>query len=199
MQDKFEPLVSTINNILDSTGNDPLSKADYQDFLTILRYKKLNAGEYFVFAGSITTEAAYLVKGMLRYFYIDEEAKEYTRYFCQTGNFVSSYTALLKNEPSEYSIQAIDNIELICFNFDNWLKLTHKKTIWSTVMQVILNNSTIISEERERSLVLDNATTRYRKLLKNFPNIENKVKQYDIASYLGITAVALSRIRKTLK
>ncbi len=52
-----------------------------------------------------------------------------------------------------------------------------------------------LAEKRERSLILEDATTRYLNLLDEFPSIENQVKQYDIASYLGITAVALSRIR----
>lgn len=52
-----------------------------------------------------------------------------------------------------------------------------------------------LAAERERSLIMDDATTRYLNLLRDVPGIESKVRQYDIAGYLGVTPVALSRIR----
>ena len=169
------------------------------DLLSMTDRRTIPKGGYFVRAGEVSNSIGFLVSGMLRYFYIDPEGREYTRYFCKAGNFVSSYTSVLAHRPSSYSIQALDDIDLIVFPITNWQLLNAKDLLWSSLTIRVLESAQILSEERERSLILDSATERYLDLIGKFPGIEEKVKQYDLAGYLGITPVALSRIRGRLK
>ena len=94
-----------------------------------------------------------------------------------------------------YFIQSITETELLTIPVDQWLRLVDTHTFWARVALATQEYALPLAERRERSLILGNATTRYLNLLDEFPTIENHVKQYDIASYLGITPVALSRIR----
>ncbi|WP_169714784.1 Crp/Fnr family transcriptional regulator [Spirochaeta cellobiosiphila] len=176
-----------------------LTKSQESHICSLFHNKKLFKGEYLVFAGEESDLIGYMIKGNLRYYYLDETGKEYTKYFCQKGHFVSSYVSVIKGEPSSYSIQALTDIEIVIFSYRKWTELMLKDKTWAYIALKILEESQIIGEARERSLVLNSATERYEQLIDSFPNIEKIVHQYDIANYLGITSVALSRIRKKIK
>ena len=70
---------------------------------------------------------------------------------------------------------------------------------WYPFVFKLVENVYIVKEMRERSFLIDDATTRYLNCKREYPNLESKVKQYHIASFVGITPQALSRIRKKLK
>jgi CRP-like cAMP-binding protein len=69
---------------------------------------------------------------------------------------------------------------------------------WNTIARKYVETLFIEKEKRERRLLSEDAATRYLSFQKDYPGLEDKIPQYQIASYLGITPVALSRIRKKL-
>jgi len=81
------------------------------------------------------------------------------------------------------------------FGYVDWLEMLLRHTAWGVINGKVQADALMAAERRERSLILDSALTRYQNLLGEFPGIEARVRQYDLASYLGITPVALSRIR----
>ena len=137
-----------------------------------------------------------MTEGWLRHFHIDAEGREYIRYFCSGGNFVSSQSALINGTPSDFSIQAIEVSRLVVFEYRDWLGLSESHPSWAAIHKAVLERALEISERRERSLVLDDAATRYRRFLEEYPGAEAHIRQYDIASYLGVSPVTLSRIRR---
>ncbi len=163
--------------------------------LTLLKVQKLGKGEYFVRGGETTQRLGLVVRGLLRYFYLSADGRDFTRAFQHEGQFVASMTALLSGEPSVYFIQALEETELVTLEHRDWVTLQESHVVWSHINKRLLESSVLRAEKRERSLILDSAETRYQKLLEEFPRIEQRVTQHDIASYLGITPVFLSRIR----
>ena len=161
----------------------------------ITRIEGLKRGEFFLRAGDVPTKFGFMTEGWLRYFHTDAEGRDYIRYFCNGDNFVSSQSALIEGEPSEFSIQAIENSTLAVFEYADWLALLESHPAWGIIHKAILDKALISAERRERSLILNDATTRYLAFLDEYPGVEDHVKQYDIASYLGISPVSLSRIR----
>lgn len=170
----------------------PLPESEKERFRPMLRSKQFSKGEYFIRAGERSGFIGFMNVGLLRYFYVDEEGREFTRYFCQTGHFVSSSDS---TGTARYSIQALEDTEMILFREADWQGLLDTHPVWGKITVAVQEYALRLAEERERSLIMDDAATRYEKLLHDFPGIENKVKQYDIAGYLGITPVSLSRIR----
>jgi CRP-like cAMP-binding protein len=173
-------------------GIGPIPYSERQRILPMLSLRLVARGDYLVRAGETMPTIGYICSGLLRYFYNDAEGKEFTRYFCTTGHFVSPPGG---SEGSAYSIQAITDTELLNVSVNHWQSLVETDLHWARVAVATQEHALRMAEKRERSLILENATTRYLDLLDEFPSIEKYVKQYDIASYLGITAVALSRIR----
>lgn len=187
---RLEELSALLFQRLQEIG--PIPESEWQRIFPMLSYTLVNRGEYLVKAGEISTTLGYICTGFLRYFYTDPEGKEFTRYFCTTGHFVAPPGG---SEGSAYFIQSITDTELLTIAVDQWSKLVDTRPFWARVALASQEYALRLAERRERSLVLENATTRYLNLLDEFPEIENHVKQYDIANYLGITPVALSRIR----
>ncbi len=186
---EFESLMRYMEDI------HPLPPGGRDRLLPLLRVEELPPGSCFLLAGSVPRKVGFMVHGWLRYFHVDENGKEYIRYFCRGGSFVSSQSALVKGQPSEFSIQAIEDCRLVVFDYREWLRLAESHPAWVSIHNAILERALELAERRERSLILEDAATRYRRFLAEYPDAEAHVRQYDIASYLGVSAVTLSRIR----
>jgi len=78
-------------------------------------------------------------------------------------------------------------------------ELYDRHPVWERIGRIKAERLAIQKEFREKEFLLDTAETRYRRFLKEFPDLTDRIPQYYIASYLGITDVALSRIRKKMK
>lgn len=173
----------------------PLPPGAEERIHPLLRTRALGKGEYFVRAGEKTDRAAYLARGWLRYFYVGDDGREFIRYFCDGNDFVAALPALMSGKPSSYSIQAITPARLVEFRYADWLGLIAEDPAWAMVNKAVQDRALARAEERERSLALDDATTRYERFLEEFPGAEGVIKQYDVASYLCISPASLSRLR----
>jgi len=189
MTNDFSPLLDVLETI------HPLPDSERSYLVDRLRWIELAKGDFFLRPAKPATQIGFLVSGLIRYFYVSEDGREYTKHFCVPGHFVSSYASLAAGTSSDYWIEALEPTRLIVFGYQEWLDILHRHPAWGVINGRVQAYSLILAERRERSLILESALTRYRKLLEEFPGIEARVRQYDLASYLGITPVALSRIR----
>ena len=144
--------------------------------------------------GKIADKLYFIRKGCLRLFFYNE-GKDITFQFFFEGDFVASFDSLYKGTPSLFSLESIEPSEVLFIK---------KKDFYSEIE----NNSSLrkLYEEKiiERfsfyqrlflSRIKNTPQQRYEELLKEYPNIIQRVPQHYIASYLGITPVSLSRIR----
>jgi CRP-like cAMP-binding protein len=184
-------------HVLRSLTEIPDSETD--KLINIFHPVKLTAGENFIQAGEVPKTIAFILSGLLRLYYLDNSGKEFTKSFCLSNEFIASYSALLLKKPSRLFIEALEDTNLLVADYTNYQKLTQEHQSWQIVNLKLTQALFIKKEKRESELLLDHATTRYLNFLTEYPQLETRVKQYHIASYLGITAVSLSRIRATLK
>jgi len=186
---EFESLLQHLASI------HPLPAGGRERMASLLSVRELAKGEYFVRAGETPTQVGFMVSGWLQYFYLDADGRRFVRYFCCAGNFVSSLSAMMDGTASAYSIQAVEASRLVVFPYHSWLSLLETDVAWGFIHRTILEQALARAERRERSLVLDDAATRYRRFLEELPGAEQHIKQQDIANYLGVNPVTLSRIR----
>lgn len=187
--DRFSPFFAKLKELAS------IPEQEIQRILPLLSHRSLEKGEYFVRRGDVATTIGFMASGLIRYFYVADSGKEIIRYFCEGKSFVSSYTSVLKGTPSLYAIQALERTFLITIRATDWFGLSQSHPVWGTITQAIQAYALTLAEKREYALVSLDAKARYLQFLEDFPGLENRLKQYDIASYLGITPVALSRIR----
>ena len=106
---------------------------------------------------------------------------------------------MIQNRESYFTIEALENSKILVVDYNDWKKLFSGNLSWHKFLITLLQKGYCMKEAREREFLLLSAEERYKSFIRNFPGLENRVKQHIIASYLGITPVALSRIRKNLQ
>ena len=158
--------------------------------------KKILKGQLFICPGEIPKKFAFVKSGLFRYYYLDIEGKESTKAFIESGSFIASYSAMITGGPSLLYIEALEDSIIYEVQFQDWLALRQQHKCWNELLVYMLEKAFVIKETREREFLQLDAEQRYQNFRKNFPNLESRVRQHHIASYLGITAVSLSRLRK---
>ena len=180
------------------TNFNEIPKESLVSLLKISSEINLKKGSYLTKCKEIPMDFFIIKKGIVRSFYLNESGKEYTRSFFIKSQAVGSLKALLRSEPSELYYECLTDCELYKVNYKEFIKLTkkdiHISNLYSRVLEYVYQN--FASKIYDLSVL--SSTERYIKLRKNIPSIESLVSQYHIASYLNITPVQLSRIRKKI-
>ncbi|MFN8575594.1 MAG: Crp/Fnr family transcriptional regulator [Candidatus Sericytochromatia bacterium] len=159
----------------------------------------LKKGDFFIREGEIPNKFAFNIQGLFRYYYIDNKGNDFTKGFIKENELIISYSAMIQNKQSSYFIEALEDSIILVILYKDWLELVKKNILLELVTKSFLEKGFIKKESREREFLLDDAKTRYKNFLVEFSDISNRLKDYHIASYLGITPIALSRIKKNLK
>jgi len=155
--------------------------------------------QVFAREGEIPNKIGIIKKGLFRYYYLTNEGKEFTKVFMKEGDIISSYISMISGKKSYYTIEAIEKSEIIEISLCQWNKLRSIDSKWDKLLIAFLEKGYGIKEKREREFLLMDSENRYKAFLEDYPNLENRVRQHMIASYLGITPIALSRIRRKMK
>lgn len=171
---------------------------EWEGFLNIFSEIHLKKNEHFIKVGEKPKRIGFILSGVVRFYYITEEGTEFNKSFCAENDFVASYSGLLQDKESRYSIQALEDTTLLVANYEDYKQLLEHHICWNIVSRRLAETLFIKKEKRESEFLLDDAETRYLQFLKEYPSLEKRIKNYHIASYLGITPVAMSRIRAKL-
>jgi len=187
--------------ILHEIFND-LTFTESELLVLVSKMKKLTLEkrDFLIQADEEVQDIYYIHKGCLRTYFIDAAGKEHTLQFAVKGWWISDYIALYGKEKTKSVsfIECIKEAELYKISkseFDNLCKEIPKvsyfyieklETAFSSFQKRILENLTL------------SAKGRYLNFITTYPDIEQNVKNYHIASYLGITTESLSRIRKEI-
>lgn len=137
-------------------------------------------------------------KGLFKYYYIDFEGTERIKHFAVEDDFILSISAILENINSKFFIEAMENAVIVEIPTDFILRMIKQSSNWNRLFNLELIKSLLKKEEREAELLLEKAESRYLNFIKNYPDLANRLKIYEIAAYLGINHAHLSRIRKTI-
>jgi CRP-like cAMP-binding protein len=157
-----------------------------------------NLNDLLVRAGEPMRDFFFIISGLVRYYYSTENGKEFNKAFTLENNFVGSFGADVAQEPCRFSIQALEQTEALVIPVQVIREGYDRHHCWERVGRKIAERVAVSKELREGEFLLDSAETRYRRFLATYPGLAERINQYHIASYLGITDVALSRIRKNI-
>jgi CRP-like cAMP-binding protein len=160
---------------------------------------RIEKGGHFVRAGERSRAVGFNLNGIFRYYYLSEGGTDFTKAFSAPGKFLISYSAIAQDRESYFSIEALTDAEILRFDYDDWMGLARRDPGWDRFFFKLVESVYIMKELREKEFLLDDAATRYEAFRRDYPGLEGVVKQYHVASFLGITPEALSRIRKELK
>lgn len=187
-----------INSLLDSIENlITLSTAERDVVGSLFKEKTYKNGEFFLEEGRICKQVGFVVKGLMRY-YINHDGEEKTYDFSQENNYVCNYESFLPQQPSSKIIQALEDTDLLVISHTD-LQILYANVregerfgriaIEAVFLKLLQDLSSFYTETPEE---------RYERFLKNHADLQQRISQYHVASYVGVKPQSLSRIRKRI-
>lgn len=166
--------------------------------LKISEFKIISSGTELVKLNEVPSKIYMLVSGLVRCYLITESGKEFNKSFYLPIGFVGSLTALIKRKPSLFVFEALSDCKLYEVDYYKLMELCKNNEQVNMLYAKVLETVYVMYERRLIELISLDAKGRYLALQKQIPKVDELIPQYHIASYLGITPVQLSRIRKKL-
>jgi CRP-like cAMP-binding protein len=172
-----------------------ITDAEFEVIKSLCIVKKLRKKQYLLQEGDTWKYHAFICKGCLRAYRIDDKGVEHTTKFAIENHWTGDRAALLSGEPASYNIDAIEDSVLLLITTENFTTICREIPAFNEMINGILNRSFVANENRIHAAISYSAEENYQKFLQNSPDIANRVPQHMIASYLGISPETLSRIR----
>lgn len=173
-----------------------LTEADWQPLAEALRPRQLARGEHFIRTGETRPELALLLHGACRLYYPRPDGEERTTYFFFENHLLGDYPGCLTGQPSQLSIQALTDTELVVFDYAVLRRLYDERPVYERFGRLVAEYHLLGTDARLVEQLLLSPEERYRALLASGKTkILERIPQHLVANYLGVTPVSLSRIR----
>ena len=171
-----------------------------KEWATLIQYGSLKTyrkGENFINANNLNTKIAFILKGGFRIFY-EKNDNEITCLLAFENGLIGSFESNILKQPCTQTIQAIEDSELFIIDYKDLETLYDRSPKFERVGRLILEYYLAFLQQRITSYLLDTPEERYMRLIRETPDLLNRVPLQYIASYIGVTPVSLSRIRKRI-
>lgn len=184
----MKKVIQVLNSIVTLRDEDCLRLNE------ILLTKHLNKGDYWIEADKKNYQIAFIEEGYLRKFY-NKDDKEITDFFYFENDFCADLPSIIANTNSQASIVAMQKTIVTTFKYSDFNALCQESPILEHLHRVIVELTFLRFYKRSVSFIMQTPTERYHDLMVTYPTVFQKATQYHIASYLGISAQHLSRLR----
>ncbi|RFM28288.1 Crp/Fnr family transcriptional regulator [Deminuibacter soli] len=174
-----------------------LSESEQVYLCSLFTEKTFHKGDHFLQEGQVCREAGFIRQGLVRY-YINSEGEDRVYGFGQEYNFVCNYESFLDHSPSQKNIQCIENTEMLILSYAN-LQLLYRHIAEGEKFGRLMCEQIFVESLRQlTSLYTQQPEERYLRFLETYPDLQQRIPQYYISSYVGVKPQSLSRIRKRL-
>ncbi|TQS00935.1 Crp/Fnr family transcriptional regulator [Paenibacillus ottowii] len=193
MEDEFAQIQYSIELLM----QDKLPQEVVNHAMNEFTKKKIAKGDLLVHQGVVQKEIYFVISGLLRSFYIDVNGDDITRFFSKEGS-VLCYEILFDHKPSNRCIEALEDSVVMSMSCNDFKKLIENHIYCMKAYTKLLERKLEYKIQRESSFLLKSATERYLDFRKGYPQLEKRINLAYVASYIGITPVSLSRIRRAI-
>jgi CRP-like cAMP-binding protein len=172
-----------------------LTSEDLMQLMSIGNIQNLSKNEYFIKAGERSKKVGFIINGLVRLYHL-KDGEEYNIVFKHELQMVSSFESIILNQPSSYNLEALEDTIMMTYNYDEM------ETIFSQNPQLERFGRYFIQQELAQAVkifekhLFYSPEERYLKFIEENPDLMNRVSLKHLSSFLGITPVSLSRIRK---
>lgn len=174
----------------------PLTNDEYENILSYFRVKKLKKHQFLIQAGDEVFNDHFVIKGLLKSYYINEDGKESIMQFALEDWWITDYQAFFYNTKANLNIDCIEDTEVLYISAINKEKLCQSMHKMDYFFRKKSNYGYAALQRRILSLLNNNAKERYEQFVEQYPKLFKKVSKTLIASYLGVSRETLSRLSK---
>lgn len=173
----------------------PFTEDEWTVFREAFRERRVERNEVYLHAGDTAQRVGFVAQGLFRMVY-HVDGEERTKDFQHEGQFTGSLASLLIGTPARFSVVAMEPSVLLEIRREQLFDLSDRFPVWDRMRRNYAEQLFLYKEAREASLLLDSHEERYLQFLRERPDLLQRVPLKHIASYLGMTPEALSRIRR---
>ena len=185
-----------MQNLINKIKNSISLSSEAEKYIySIAKEKLFSKGEILIREGQTVNKTFFVTQGSLRSFCVDKEGKEHTLQFAIKDWWISDFIAIYNNEPASLTVECISDSSVIEFNAQKLNEIYLQFPEFEAFQRKNLERHVVSLHKRILNQLQLTALERYNLFLEQYPNIEQHVPNYHIASYLGITQQSLSRIR----
>ena len=165
---------------------------------SLLTYKRFEKKTVLLQEGEICDFEAYIIKGCVRSYFINENGFEITLSFAVEDWWVSELASFHEGKPARLYIETLEPTEMLMLSRENKELLLNTYPKFERMYRLMLQRSLSVVYDRLLSTLSKPAQERYLEFLERYPQIPQRVAQHYIASYLGVSAEFLSKIRSRM-
>ncbi len=173
-----------------------LSEEEFEICKPLFRYKKFRKHQYILQNGEISRFETFILSGCTRTYEVDDTGQEHIIQFGLETWWVGDLHSYLTNSPSRYNIDCLEDTEVLQIPRVEMETMYAKVPKLERFFRLLIQKAYVASIDRIYSNLSKPAPERYQEFLLKYPQIEQRVPNHQIASYLGITPQSLSRLRK---
>jgi len=163
---------------------------------SVFHHKKYRKHQYILQQGEIAHYGSYIIKGIARKYEVDDKGQEHILSFTPEDWWTSDPYSFFTGNPTECFIDCLEDTEVLRVSSADLEMLYERVPKMNKYFRILYQNTIVAFQQRVTSYLRMSALERYQDFLKRYPQIEQRIPNHQIASYLGITPQSLSRLRK---
>lgn len=173
--------------------------AEEEELITAsFRYKKVRRNQFLIQPPDVALYEHFVISGCLVQYYLDDNGTQHTLIFAPEGWWTTDMPSFLTGQASRYHIEALEDSEVLIISKEALDKLLSKIPSLNSYFRILYQNAIMAQEERLLNVLSTKVEERYFRFLKKYPQLENRIPQYWIASYLGVTPEFFSRVKSRI-
>lgn len=176
-----------------------LNQHQWAKLQPIFQVRTATAKEMISFPGDAEHELIFVGQGLLRFYYLAADGKENNKAFIAENQFAGPLASAALGLPIYYGIEALEDTTYLVAQFSDFTNLYDQDAVFERLGRKLAELLLVRKELRTRSLLEKTAGERYTDFLEEHPDLVQRVPQYHLASYLGVTEVSLSRLKSSAR
>ena len=192
MRQKYQELSLAIRKHIEEIV--PLSDQEFEYILSHFTKKNLKKHQYLVQSGNYVYNDHFVVKGLLKAYYTNDEGKDHILQFAMENWWTTDYQAYFKNTKATTNVDCLEDCEILCLSLENRKKLCEQMHKIEHFFLTKVNSGYLSLQRRILSLLDKDAKGRYEQLIELYPSLLQRVPKTVLASYLGVSRETLSRL-----
>ena len=173
----------------------PLTDEEAEIFGSSFKEVKIKKRQYIVQPNFIAKHRHYVVEGAFRAYVVADDGQDHTITFAVDDWWITDYNSYIFQQPATMFVVALEDSTILQLSFEREQELKQLNHKFETFFRIVAERGLAFQQRRITSNLTQTATERYEYFVSKYPQIVQRVPQYALASYLGMTTEFLSRIR----
>ena len=191
---------SGIDLFLDSVREICPDITDYElsQYVSKFTVQELSKKDFFLESGKVQKAIGFIVSGLVRSSFVDNEGNEITVGFYAEGDYATHYPAFITQQPSKYTIQCLEPTIMVCISYEDLHWIYENLPAFEKYGRLVAEEILKRQQARIESFIFQTAEERYLDFIKCHSTLFNRISVSHLCSFLGIERQSLTRIRQKL-